>query len=166
MQNFQERLRELVRYSPDTGKFIRRVTVARRKESQAGAEIKSPHRLGYLRGCIDGRSYLLHRLAFFYMGIDPTGQEVDHINGDRTDNRWSNLRLVPRLENMNNMKRPCTNRSGVTGVQWEKRRSAWLVVARKDGKRYSRGLFQSFDEAVGARNELYAKLNKHPNHGR
>jgi hypothetical protein len=57
---------------------------------------------GYLAFRHLNTTILCHRLAFHIMGIDPTGKEVDHINGIKDDNRWANLRLVTTRENQGN----------------------------------------------------------------
>lgn len=107
-----ERLLELLHYDPQSGVFTRRVRVNSR--ALAGAVVGCPSKAGYLRVMVDGTSYLLHRLAFFYMtGRFPTG-EVDHIDGRRDHNAWTNLRDVPRALNGQNQRR--AHRDSVTGL--------------------------------------------------
>lgn len=119
------------------------------------------HHNGYLYGCILGWHYLTHRLVWQLVhGKLP--DEIDHINGIRTDNRLVNLRSVTRKENCKNQGRDKRNTSGVTGVCWDFRNAKWLV--RIGHKHFGR--FESFQDAVAARKAAELKHNFHKNHGR
>ena len=92
----QEELFRVATYNPDTGLFIRNLSERRWK---AGQVMGTPHIRGYVSIKICGHVVLAHRLAFLYMeGLMPSDQ-VDHINGVKTDNRFSNLRKVSCQEN-------------------------------------------------------------------
>jgi len=98
----QARLRELLQYDPDTGVFVwlqsRRARAS--EGSIAGSNHPSKHRI--IR--IDGVNFYAHRLAWIYVhGPIPDGMLIDHINGQRGDNRIKNLRTVTHKENMGNM---------------------------------------------------------------
>lgn len=89
------RVVELLDYNPDTGMFIR-------KRNAAPADRK--HSDNYKAVKVGGKLFLSHRLAWFYMyKVWPEG-EIDHINGVRTDNRISNLRVVTRTGNNQNIR--------------------------------------------------------------
>ncbi len=96
---------------------------------------------------------------------EPSG-EIDHINGDRTDNRICNLRDVTSAGNSCNRRRQDRNTSGVTGVAWDKRASRWQARIGLNGKQKYLGYFDSLDEAVAARKAAELELGFHPNHGR
>lgn len=100
-----------------------------------------------------------HRLAWFlHYGEWPTCQ-VDHINGDRHDNRISNLRLASSSENQRNRKRPKNNTSGYKGVSWIEHYQMWQATIKFDGKNKYLGRFDTPEEASDAYNK--AALRHH-----
>ena len=120
----QERLKDLLEYNPDTGVFTWKES---RRRARAGGIAGYASRCGegYIKIKIDCVEYAAHRLSFLYMiGIIP--DEVDHINRDRTDNRWLNLRSVNSMYNARNRGRMNTNKSGITGVH--KDRTLWRAT--------------------------------------
>lgn len=118
---------------------------------------------GYKAGTIFGRREYAHRVIWALMfDVQPT--EIDHINGDRSDNRVENLRDIDRLENRKNVKRPSTNVSGVVGVSFKKNR--WEARIQVNGIDIYLGRFKDFADAVDARKSAEAAFNFHPNHGR
>lgn len=98
---------------------------------------------------VEGRRtvILLHR----FLLDQPVGLHVDHINGDKLDNRRRNLRVVSCSQNLLNTGLWRNNRSGVSGVHWDTRRRKWAAQQRVDGVNHSLGRFATFDEAVAAR---------------
>lgn len=139
-----------VSYDPDTGVFISTIT---------GRHIGSKDRHGYLRFCFNGRSVGAHRLAWRIVhGRDPDG-EIDHLNGDPSDNRIANLRVADRSGQMQNAKTPSTNTSGYRGVSWCAYKKKWRAQLWKDQKNYKLGWFDSPIEAHQA--YLKAKSSLH-----
>jgi hypothetical protein len=108
-----ERLLQLVRYAPDTGTFTRLTTWRRWK---AGQRIGSITALGYVELSLDAQRYLGHRVAWFYMAGAWPEHEIDHRDGARANNEWSNLRAVTRGENRQNTALSRRNTSGYRGV--------------------------------------------------
>ena len=155
-----ERLRELLSYDPDTGEFT--WAIARPKcipGTQAG---NSSHPRGYIQIRVDRRRYYAHRLAWLYMtGAWPAG-EIDHINGIRSDNSFSNLRSVTRAENSQNLLRANTgSKVGLLGVSVRHQNPELFVAQiRIDGKPTCLGFFHSKEEAHEA--YLSAKRKHHP----
>jgi hypothetical protein len=117
-----DRLLKTLHYNPDTGQFTRIAT--RRAKKKVGRIVD-----GYLSIGIDHRKYQAHRLAFLYMtGKWPVG-DVDHANGDPSDNKWSNLRQATRSQNIiNRRKLDNRNISGYTGVRWHKSMKKWQAI--------------------------------------
>lgn len=159
------RLRELVEYSPETGEFIWKVSTGPR--SQAGGRAgtyKKGHR-SQIR--VDGVIYKSHRLAWLYMtGEWPTDQ-VDHEDGDPSNNRWSNLRSASNTVNNRNKTLNYNNKTGISGVCIDpsKRRPTWCAYI-KDGKKIHLGSFDNLLDAACARKSAELNLGYHQNHGR
>lgn len=129
------------------------------KNAGRAAGTVSP-KTGYRHIFIWGRSYLAHRLAWtIATGNWPDG-EIDHKNGDRLDNRWSNLRLVERERNCQNQQLRRDNTSGATGVYAVRHR--WKALIGK----HHLGTFDSFELAVAARRAAERVLGYSNRHGR
>jgi hypothetical protein len=121
---------------------------------------------GYLRGAIFSRPYLAHRVIWaMATGAWPPDQ-IDHINGDRADNRIENLRAVTSAENQQNAAMRHDNTSGVVGVSWHKAHGKWQVQIRASGKNIHLGYFNNKDEAVATRATADIEYGFHENHGR
>jgi len=95
-------IRSLFDYDPKTGFFITKTTLGRCDRWKAGRRAGAALVAGYRSISIQGVACLEHRLAWLYMTGDWPVNEVDHINLDRSDNRWSNLRAASHLENTRN----------------------------------------------------------------
>lgn len=156
----QERLKELLTYNPDTGVFTWIDSKNKHREEAGYLNYK-----GYMLIDIDGKKHRSHRLAFLYMTGSFPKEQVDHINHGKTDNRWSNLRMVSNTENHKNMKMQSNNTSGVTGVSWERRRDKWVVRIKDCGKYLHLGYFEDFFEAICTRKSAEIRYNYHENHG-
>lgn len=143
----QERLSELLSYEPDTGIF--RWRVMRRSfggRVKPGAIAGTPHPKGYTRIRLDQRNYYAHRLAWFYVhGSFP--KEIDHINGDRTDNRIANLRSCTRTQNNANSKIRRNSASGFKGVSWNTQHQKWMAILTKHSKRFHLGFYDTPEDA-------------------
>jgi hypothetical protein len=74
--------------------------------------------------------------------------DVDHINRDRSDNTWSNLREASRTENCGNQKDRANNTSGYRGVAWDRKSQKWKAYGSRDGRRTHLGLFESLEKAA------------------
>lgn len=114
-----ERLRQILSYDPMTGQFIRLKT-GRRVGDKSGS--------GYITIYVDGRSRNAHRLAWLYVHGRWPDFYIDHINGDRTDNRIANLRDIEQSENVR-CKRVAKGKSGIVGVHFHKATKKWIARA-------------------------------------
>lgn len=130
------------------------------KQYLVGQEAGSIHKTGYRHVTWLGKIHKVHRLIFILVhGYMP--KEIDHINGDRADNRIENLREVTRSENQYN-KSAQRNRSGYRGVTWHQKSNKWAVRVMKDGKSRSFGYFDDLEfagfVAEEARRKLYGEF--------
>jgi len=134
----QDRLKELVSYNPETGIFtwVSRPTNRVKIGSAAGC----PDKDGYILIGIAGKIYKAHRLAFLYMdGLMPE-HDVDHINGVKSDNSWSNIRRATRSQNN-------INRKGTKGYYWSKSNGHYRSNISINGKTVDLGGFDNEQDA-------------------
>ena len=155
----QERLKELLHYDPETGLFTRLKSLGKSKVGNI-AGCLNPE--GYIQIKINYVLYRAHRLAFLYMTGKLPYDDVDHINGIRHDNKWSNLRECDNSQNMHNRKKAHKNNksSGLLGVSSSSngngtfRATIWL-----NNKHKQLGTFKTKEEAheryLEAKRELH-----------
>lgn len=152
------RLRELVDYDPVTGLFTRRVQSSNRV--RVGSVAGSIHRdSGYVFICVDGKRYRAHRLAWLYTGGKWPEHHIDHINGNTSDNRWSNLRLATNAENMRNTAAYRNNTSGYKGVHFHKPSGRWRADVMHEGRSVSAGYHATPEAAHTAACGLRQRLH-------
>lgn len=144
----QEELRKLFHYSPVTGLMTRKVCTANRHTE--GELVGTYGARGYLQVGIYSKKYPAHRIIWCWMTGSWPEHDVDHINRDRSDNRWENLRAVTRSENNHNLGMSRRNKSGHKGVHWDKARGKWLVNIRADGKTHHIGRYDDLETATDA----------------
>lgn len=101
-----------------------------------------------------GKDYLLHR---YVMNAD-NNVLIDHINGDKLDNRKQNLRTVNKSQNAMNSKKPRNNTSGVKGVYWDKRSEKWEASIQINMKKNCLGYFKNKEDAIQARKKAEIKF--------
>ena len=146
----RELLFTLFNYDPETGLFIRRVHRGRGHIGHNAGTIVD----GYIRIIINEERCLAHRLAWMYVyGEWPPG-EIDHINRVRSDNRIANLRVCNRLQNCNNKNLNSNNKSGASGVYFERESGKWCSQVRHQGKQIRIGRYDSKDDAIKARRDF------------
>jgi len=150
----QDRLKALVSYDPKTGIF--RWNMARRR-CRPGDVTGCRMKQGYIAIRLDDVLYTAHRLAWLYVTGEWPKEQLDHINGDRSDNRIANLREATNAQNAQNRKRR-DNKTGFTGVNKENNR--WKAEIKVNYKKIRLGLFDTPEEAHAA--YLKAKHGLHP----
>ena len=164
-----EHLRRKFVYDPETGKIFRRL--GNETYFERGREaFRTDTPKGYLVGNFQRKIYLAHRIAWaLFYGEWPQGQ-VDHLNGNRKDNRIRNLRIVSNQENCRNLGRRATKNpdrdSGVNGVYWHKKNQKWVARLKTNGTWIYLGSHADLSEAVAARRRAETAYGFHPNHGR
>jgi len=175
----QEVLRQLLDYDPETGALIWRergpewfpetrhqeLAAKRWNVKNAGkAAFDSDHGNGYRSGALFKRKRYAHRVAWKWM----TGEDalfVDHIDGDRRNNAWCNLRSVDKQGNARNSARPASNTSGYVGVSFDAQSGRWAAYIGY-APRKSLGRFKCITGAAIARKRAEQALGYHLNHGR
>tara|TARA_R110000822_G_scaffold15369_22_gene53058 strand:- start:303 stop:773 length:471 start_codon:yes stop_codon:yes gene_type:complete len=155
----------MLRYDLISGKFYWKVN-GRGNDIRIGKYAGCKDLGGYVRVNVDGKSYNRSRLAWLYIkGSLPT-KCIDHIDGNRANDTWSNLREVSMTDNNRNKAKYSNNKSGVTGVSFNKKSSIWVATISLDGKQKILGCFKDKDEAIYARLDAEKGTTYHANHGR
>lgn len=175
-------LRQLLRYDPKTGSlyWLRRKPYqfegtgrysADRRCNTWNAKFAGKEALSVVSnhgnhdGTVLGARVKAHRAAWAIFYGEWPSSDLDHINGNPTDNRMENLRLVTHRENMLNQKKRSTNTSGATGVYWYKKNQNWIVKIGVKNKLLHVGYFDSYEDAVEARMLAEVEHGYHLNHG-
>lgn len=157
-------LLELLDYDLETGKFY-----WRRDKKGSGAKVGKQagnvHKLyGYRRIKLNGVAYRAHRLAWLYVYGTWPEQEIDHINGDRDDNRIINLRDVDHTTNCQNKNGPTRhNKSGFLGVSYQETRTSpkkYQAKIRRGDKTHHIGYFLTPEEAHEAYTQRRQEMEK------
>lgn len=137
------RLKSLLHFSPKSGKFLRLVGRGKHHAGQIAGTYQSS---GYIQITIDGTAFLAHRLAWFYV-YEEWPDEIDHVNGDRKDNRISNLRSCTRSQNMSNRPVRLDSKSRVKGVSFHKASRLWRAQITFNKKVIHIGSFKNKEDA-------------------
>lgn len=153
-----EDLKKLVSYDPDTGVFVR---TSGPNPFFIGKPAGSLTSFGHVAMWVGGNRYYAHRLAFAFMtGSWPSGQ-IDHIDGNPSNNKWNNLRDGTVSMNQHNKRAPYKNNaSGYLGVFPVKKTSKYRACINFSGGKKHLGTFDSALEAHEA--YLAAKRAYHP----
>jgi len=150
------RLRELLRYNRMTGEFRWR----KRPRGWARLELSAGYlsKQGYRCFNIDGRFYLGHQLAWFYVKGRWGRPTIDHLDGDVSNNRWNNLRRATASQNNANRLRPRHNTSGYKGVYLCRRSGKWCAHIGRNGRIIHLGTFATPQSAHAAYRTAARKL--------
>ncbi len=151
-----EQLKEFLRYEPETGDFF--WLKHKYQPKLIGKKAGSGTKAGYWAIAINNRKVLAHRLAWLYMTGKWPLKHIDHIDGQKRNNAFCNLREVDRFGNLQNLKGPTkANKSGFLGVC--RHQGKWLMQLMANGKRIRKSGFATAEEAHQA--YLEAKRKHH-----
>ena len=112
---------------------------------------------GYAGFTVKDKRLYVHRIVMVLVTGDP--EEVDHVNGNRLDNRKKNLRKVNRFEQMQN-KKPW-GKSGHRNVYWEESKKMWRVSVKKEFVLHTAGFYKELSEAIESARLLRESLFTH-----
>lgn len=155
----QDKLKSIFGYDPLTG-----VVTWKEKRSNIakGSVAGCLHGSGYKIITIDSATFKLHRVIWVLVfGHIPSGFYIDHINGNKIDNRLENLRLATNSQNQQNRPAPKNNSSGYRGVTWHKAVNKWMARICHKGQRKTIGFFDTPEDAYKAYKEEAKKLFTH-----
>jgi HNH endonuclease/AP2 domain len=139
---------DILSYEETSGKFVWRKKVGKGKH-MVGDSAGCVKKCGYVHICVHGRKYQAHRLAWLYVHGKWPAAEIDHINGNPTDNRIVNLREATRSQNVAN-RRKVIRPAWMRGITWNKRERKWKAAIKVNQERIFIGTFDNAEEASRA----------------
>lgn len=162
-----EEISKLLKYNSTTGQLIWLIRKGSRalKNSIAGFSSQRTNGKKYIRIIINNKIYMAHNIIYLLKTKQLPTQQVDHIDGCGTNNKWSNLRLVSHSENHKNKRKPSNNTSGVVGVYWAKNMNKWEASIKINKKKIMLGYFINKEDAIKSRKLAEIKYGFHSNHG-
>ena len=134
----------LLNYNPDTGELTWLVSAGR---IRSGDVVKSMESQGYLKAKIKGKTYKAHRLAWLLHHGESPPRLIDHINGNRSDNRIANLRLATPAQNSANAKLQSNSTSLLKGVYYVPSKRKWRATVSNQRVIHRLGYFHSKEQA-------------------
>jgi len=155
----QEFLQSIFMYDPLTGHLTWKDSRSNMiKGSLAGCVNKA----GYMVVTINSKTYRVQRIIWLWMfGSIPANFYIDHINGNKLDNRLTNLRLATNKQNQENRAAPKNSSSGLRGVGWHKNYGKWMARISHNNQRKTIGFFDTKEQAWQAYKAEAAKLYTH-----
>lgn len=157
-----EELRRAFNYNPDTGSLAYRVDAGRWGRFKAGTEVGHIKKAdGYLSVNFNRQTCVGHRLIWALMTGAWPRHMIDHINGDRADNRWCNLRPSDPFHNRQNQRKPSRNSLiGVLGVSHGSAVGSYRASITANGVKMKLGTFYSIEDAHQAYLDAKRRLHQ------
>lgn len=153
----QGQIKLLMEYNPETGTFTWKVR-PRKGRVCPGDTAGTVRADGYVIIRISQVRYRAHRLAFLYMTGEWPPHEVDHIDGNPSNNSWENLRLATPCQNQQNQKLRKNNKSGYAGVS-RRKDGKWQAHIKAQGRNIYLGMYPTAKDAGDAYNEAKQKVH-------
>lgn len=157
----QSELKEVLNYDPDTGIFTWiKKTNNKCNKIIVGKNAGWIEKIGYLRISLYKKSYMAHRLAWLYVYGEMPNKCIDHIDGNKSNNKISNLRNVTNAENAQNKKNHHSNsKTKIIGVDFIKRVNKFRATITLNYQQHYLGLFETkemaFDAYIKAKRQLH-----------
>jgi hypothetical protein len=154
-------VRSILDYDPETGLLTwkRRERVSRQWNTKYAGKEAGVLSLGYIKIRIEKRAYQAHRLIWLMMTGSWPKEQIDHIDMDRSNNRWVNLREASNAENMRNTKAHIDNSSGFKGVYFVNDRNKFRGSVMINGKISHTKRCETAEEAYEERCALAKRLH-------
>lgn len=159
----QDYLKKLFLYDETTGEFIARVSRRGRPKGTLLGSTGATH--GYLEISIDGTNLLLHRVIWLYQ-TGKLPEQVDHIDHNKHNNKWDNLREVCNTTNLKNCSISKNSVTRVNGVSYCKRLRKYRAYIMVNRKQINLGWFKDINDAIAARKQADIDYGFHSNHGK
>ena len=149
-----ERLRQVLKYDPETGAFIWLVATGHSKVGNPAGYVNAA---GYRIIMVDGHNHRGARLAWAIMTGNWPAALVDHKDRNRSNDTWGNLREATVKQNAENRSRE----AGRLGVSWNRRRKQWQAKICHNRKQIHLGWFSAEPAAILARKSAERRLFTH-----
>lgn len=175
-------LHKILRYEPETGKlFWRQRTPDMFEDTGYSAERKcivwnsrfsgkeagtNAFSHGYITVSVNYLDLLAHRVIWVMVHGKEPHDQIDHIDGNRANNRAENLRDVSRSDNQRNQAIMKNNTSGYHGVHYSRTEQKWRASINTNGKKVILGRFNCITAAIVARKAAEKKYGYHVGHGK
>lgn len=158
-----DEIKEILSYDPNTGIFTLLNASSNPRKNKAG--VNKPNSGGYVMVRYGQKRTYAHRLAFLFMTGEIPNAFIDHIDGNPSNNAWSNLRVATKAQNTYNRKTYSTNKSGVKGVCWNGSLRKWQAAIKYQYKNIYLGLYEKIEDAAEVvrlkRIELHGEFANH-----
>jgi hypothetical protein len=156
----QQEIKNALHYHTETGVFRWRFAQSRQK-IQPWSIAGGPRKDGYVFIMINKVRYAAHRLAWKYVTGRDGDFEIDHADGNPSNNSFVNLREATHKQNMENRRNQSNNKSGVRGVSFCQTRKKWKAQIKSKGKSFFLGYFDEKEDAAKAYAIASTNLHTH-----